>query len=142
MIPHPSKDVKVTDTTLLHDQNGDAIVVELKNESNQTLVNVPILVDVKDAEGQVRLQEQHRRPRLRAKPRCADPAGRDLLLGERPAHRRGKDAKVTVGQPEAKAPSGQASRLYGHPAPGPGHDFSGAKVSGTVTNESKSTSTT
>ena len=38
-------------TALLHDQYGDAVVVEVKNESNQTLVNVPILVDVHGAKG-------------------------------------------------------------------------------------------
>jgi len=50
-ISRPDKDVKVLDTTLLHDQYGDAIVVDVKNESNQTLVNVPILVDLRDSKG-------------------------------------------------------------------------------------------
>src|SRR5262249_62133520 len=48
-IPKPTKDVKVTGTTLLHDQIGDAIVVDLQNTTNQTPVNVPILADERDA---------------------------------------------------------------------------------------------
>src|SRR5258706_100146 len=49
--PKPNKDVKVLDTTLLHDQYGDAIAVVVKNESNQTLVNLPILWDVRNDKG-------------------------------------------------------------------------------------------
>jgi hypothetical protein len=50
-IAKPDKDVQVLDTTLLHDQNGDAIAVELKNNSKQTLVNAPILVSLEYAKG-------------------------------------------------------------------------------------------
>src|SRR5262249_39827202 len=48
VIPKPNKNVKIGDVTLLHDQNGDAIVVPLTNESGKTLVGVPILIDVKN----------------------------------------------------------------------------------------------
>jgi hypothetical protein len=47
-----SKDVEVLGTTLLHDQYGDAIVVEVRNESQQTLVNMPILIDLRDSKGE------------------------------------------------------------------------------------------
>ena len=50
-VSKPNKDVKVLGTTLLHDQYGDAIVVELRNESNRTLLNMPILIDLRDAKG-------------------------------------------------------------------------------------------
>jgi hypothetical protein len=136
VIPKPNKDVRVTDTTLLHDQNGDAIVVELKNESNKTLVNVPILVDVRDPKGKTVYKN--------------DTAGLDFALNHiavlEPGETfdwvndqvtaEGKIAKVTVGEPEGKAPSGPLPELEVS-APKPGHDFSGAKVSGTVTDKSK-----
>ena len=136
VIPHPSKDVKVVNTTLLHDQNGDAMVVELKNESNQMLVNVPILVDVKDPKGKSVYEN--------------NTAGLDFALNHvaviQPHETffwvndqvtgEGKTAKVTVGQPEGKAPSGPLPDLAVSP-PRAGHDFSGAKVNGTVTNQSK-----
>src|SRR5262249_56349065 len=47
----PDKVLKVTGTSLLQDQNGDAVVVVVKNESKQTIVNSPILVDLRDAKG-------------------------------------------------------------------------------------------
>jgi hypothetical protein len=50
-ITRTNEDVKVAGTTLLHDQYGDAIVVELQNTSNRAQVNVPILVDLRDAKG-------------------------------------------------------------------------------------------
>jgi hypothetical protein len=136
VISHPNKDVKVVNTALLHDQNGDAIVVELKNESNQMLVNVPILLDVRDAKGKSVYKN--------------DTAGLDFALNHvaviKPNETffwvndqiqgQGKSAKVTVGQPEAKPPSGPLPELAVSP-PRAGHDFSGAKVSGTVTDKSK-----
>jgi hypothetical protein len=45
-IPKQNKDVKVVSSTLLHDQYGDAIAVELRNTSKQAQVNFPIIVDV------------------------------------------------------------------------------------------------
>jgi hypothetical protein len=136
VIKNPNKDVKVTDTTLLHDQNGDAVVVELKNESNKTLVNVPILVDIRDPKGKTVYKN--------------DTAGLDFALnhiavlspGETfdwvndQVTAQGKTAKVTVGQPEGKAPSGPLPAVDVS-TPKAGQDFSGPKVSGTVSDESK-----
>jgi hypothetical protein len=137
VIAHPSKDVKVEGTTLLHDQNGDAIVVELKNESAQTLVNVPILVDIRGANGKSVYEN--------------NTAGLDFALNHvamiKPHESffwvndqvtaEGKKAKVTVGQPEGKAPSGKLPTFFTVSPPKAGHDFSGAKVNGTVTDQSK-----
>jgi hypothetical protein len=136
VIPKPNKDVKVTDTALIHDQNGDAIVVELKNESNQTLVNVPILVDIRGAKEKTVYKN--------------DTAGLDFALNHvavlKPGETfdwvndqvtgEGRSVKVTVGEPEGKAPPGPLPELAVSP-PKAGHDFSGAKVSGTVTDRSK-----
>lgn len=46
-----SKDVEVVSTTLLTDQAGSAVVVRLRNTSNEDLVGVPIAIDVLDAKG-------------------------------------------------------------------------------------------
>jgi hypothetical protein len=46
-----SKDVEVVSSTLLSDQNGSAVVVRLRNGSDQDLVGVPIAIDVLDAKG-------------------------------------------------------------------------------------------
>lgn len=46
-----SKDVEVVSTTLLTDAAGSAVVVRLRNSSNENLVGVPIAIDVLDAKG-------------------------------------------------------------------------------------------
>jgi hypothetical protein len=46
-IGRESKDVKVTRATVLSDRNGAAVVVELKNKSKQTLIGVPVAIDVR-----------------------------------------------------------------------------------------------
>jgi hypothetical protein len=136
VIPKPNKDVKVTDTTLLHDQNGDAVVVELKNESKETLVNVPVLVDIRDSKGKSVYKN--------------DTAGLDFALNHiavlEPGETfdwvndqltaQGKTAKVTIGQAEGKAPPGELPEIDVS-TPRPGNDFSGPKVSGTVTDKSE-----
>ena len=50
-ITKESKDVEVLDTTLLTDSVGTAVVVELHNDSDRDLVEVPIAIDVLDAKG-------------------------------------------------------------------------------------------
>jgi hypothetical protein len=50
-IAKPNPAVKVLKSTVLHDQNGTAVVIELRNMSNKPLVNLPMLVDVRDAAG-------------------------------------------------------------------------------------------
>jgi hypothetical protein len=46
-----NREVRVLGTTVLHDQNGSAAVVELRNGSPKGLVNVPIAIDVKGING-------------------------------------------------------------------------------------------
>jgi hypothetical protein len=135
VIPKPNKDVKVGDSTLLHDQNGDAVVVPVTNETDKTLVSVPILVDIKNGKQTVYKN---------------DTAGLDYALNHialiEPHETfywvndqvtgQGKTAKVTVGEPEDKPPAGQLPR-YTVSDPRFGSDFSGVKVSGTVKTESK-----
>lgn len=134
VIPHPSKDVKVMDTTLLHDNNGDAVVVELKNESKRTLVSVPILVDITDAKGNTVYNN--------------DTAGLDFALNHiavlKPGEtfdwvndqvEQGKRVKVTVGEPEAKAPPSLPELDVSTPRFR--SSSLGAQVVGDVTNNSK-----
>jgi hypothetical protein len=134
VIPHPNKDVGVTDTTLLHDNNGDAVVVELTNESKQTLVSVPILVDITDAKGKTVYKN--------------DTAGLDFALNHiavlKPGEtfdwvndqvEQGKKVKVTVGEPEAKAPPSLPQVEVSPPRSR--SSSLGPQEIGTVTNESK-----
>src|SRR5262249_32671106 len=46
-----SSDLKVVNTTLLSDNAGTAVVVEVHNESDKDLIEVPIAVDVLDVKG-------------------------------------------------------------------------------------------
>lgn len=50
-IPKPNRDVTVVGTTLISDENGSAVVVEARNTTRQTLVGLPILIDVRDQTG-------------------------------------------------------------------------------------------
>jgi len=50
-ISKESKEVKVVETTLLSDEVGTAVAVELRNESGVDLIDVPIAIDVLDAKG-------------------------------------------------------------------------------------------
>jgi hypothetical protein len=136
-VTKPSKDVEVLGTTLLHDQYGDAIVVEVRNQSNQTLVNMPILIDVRDAKGKSVYRN--------------DLPGLDPALTHLPVLRPGetfdwvndqlspsgtpKSANVKVGPPEGSAP-----KKLPEIEVGPAHlenSASGILARGKVTNKSQ-----
>jgi hypothetical protein len=135
VIPKPNKDVKVGETTLLHDENGDAIVVPLTNQSDKTLLSVPILVQIKNGKQTVYKN---------------DTAGLDFALNHvaliKPHETfywvndqltgQGKSVKVKVGQPEVKPPAGALPK-YTVSDSSFDRDFSGVKVTGTVKSESK-----
>jgi hypothetical protein len=105
-VSKPFKDVKVLGSTLLHDQYGDAIAVEVRNESNRTLLNMPILIDLRDAKG---------KPVYRNDLPGLDPALTHISL-LRPGETfvwvndqlspsgTPKSAKATVGPPDGTAP--------------------------------------
>jgi hypothetical protein len=44
-------DVRVLGSSVLHDANGTAVALELKNTGSRDLVDLPIAIDVKDAQG-------------------------------------------------------------------------------------------
>ncbi|HEU4600262.1 MAG TPA: hypothetical protein VFS26_10960 [Solirubrobacterales bacterium] len=50
-IGRESNEVRALATRILSDGNGIAVVVELRNDSDRNLVDVPILIDVRDAAG-------------------------------------------------------------------------------------------
>jgi hypothetical protein len=137
VISHPYRDVKVLDSALLHDQYGDAIAVELKNESNKTLVDVPILVDLRDSKGKsvYKNDAAGSEPALNhvalMKPGETFTWVNDQLKPDRLA----KSAKVTIGPPEGKAPAKLPELVVSTPRTS--NDISGTKVSGTVTNKSQ-----
>jgi len=137
VIPKPNKDVKVVNTALIHDQNGDAIVVELKNESNQTLVNLPILVDVKGPNGKSVYENNTAGLDFALNHVALIEPGQTFFWVNDQVTGQGKSAKVTVGQPEGKAPSGKLPTYFTVSTPRAGHDFSGSKVTGTVKDETK-----
>ncbi|MBA2523521.1 MAG: hypothetical protein H0V25_09345 [Solirubrobacterales bacterium] len=51
VVNRENPDIEVLDTTLIDGDGSDAVVVELKNTSDQAMANVPILIDVRDAKG-------------------------------------------------------------------------------------------
>jgi hypothetical protein len=50
-IKQESKDVKVTSTAVLRGEEGNAVVVDLHNDSDQSLTEVPILIEVTNTQG-------------------------------------------------------------------------------------------
>ena len=136
-IPKPSKDVRVVSTTVLSDANGGAVAVEVENTGKQTLVGVPILLDVKDAGGKTIFKN--------------DTYGTEFALNHVPLMRPGetvtwvndqilaagtpKTAKVTLGQPDATDPASIPEIAVSPPRIE--QDSSGVLVRGTMTNKSK-----
>lgn len=51
LVTKPNLEVKVLHAVALHDQNGSAAVVELRNASLRAQVDVPVAIDVRDAHG-------------------------------------------------------------------------------------------
>ena len=136
-VAKPSKDVKVVGSTLLHDQYGDAIVVELRNESNRPQVNLPILIDVRDAKGKsvYRNDLPGLDPALTHVPVIGPGETFDWVNDQLSPSGTPKSAKVTVGTSDEQAPArlpeievGNAS-LENNP--------SGVLAHGQVTNKSQ-----
>ncbi len=132
-----SKDVRVVSTTLLTDANGSAVAVELHNDSGRDLAEVPLLIDVLDAQGRsvYRNDIPGIEPALAAVPFI--PAGGDVTWVHDQVLATGKPAKVKVtvgagGEPvggERPAVSVFEPKLEGDP-------YTGVAASGEVVNES------
>jgi hypothetical protein len=136
-IDQPSKEVKVLGTTLLRDENGDAIVVEVQNTSRQTLVNVPILVDLRDANGNSIFKNDTYgiEPSLNHIPLLKPGERFDWVNDQLVPNGVPKSAKVTVGvtteKPPAQIPEIEVEEPTLHPNP------LGAEAEGKVTNKSQ-----
>jgi hypothetical protein len=136
-VSKPNKDVKVLGTTLLHDQYGDAIVVELRNESNRTLVNMPILIDLRDAKGKSVYRNDiiGLDPALTHVPLIEPGQTFDWVNDQLSPNGTPKTAKVKVGPSEGTAPAKLPEIEVG-----PAHiqnDPSGILARGEVTNKSQ-----
>ena len=46
-----NRDIKILDTTVLEDQNGAAVVIEVRNVGPRPIMGAPIAINVKDARG-------------------------------------------------------------------------------------------
>jgi hypothetical protein len=132
-----SKEVKVVSTTLLSDANGSAVVVELHNDSNRDLAEVPILVDVLDVKGKsvYRNDIPGIEPALAAVPFI--PAGGDVAWVHDQVLAVGKPAavKVTVGAGGEEA-SGEQPRVSVTEPKLEGDPYTGVAAGGEVVNES------
>lgn len=136
-IPKPTKDVTVVDTTVLSDENGGAVAVEVKNNTKEMLLGLPILVDVRDANGK----------RLFIN----DAFGTEFALNHIPLMKPGetvvwvndqiltsgepKTVKVTVGAATVPVPAQLPEIVVGQPRLRP--DPSGILAQGTATNQSQ-----
>jgi hypothetical protein len=136
-IGKPSKDVKVVSTTVLSDDEGAAVVVELRNNSDRDLANVPILVDVVDAKGKTIYSNDSPgiEPALTSIPYIEAGQEATWVHDQVLATVKPKNAKVTVGAGgtpfDAQVPKFEVSapKLEGDP-------YSGVVAGGKVENES------
>jgi hypothetical protein len=136
VITKENKDVKVVDTTLLSDQNGDAVVVTLKNEGKDTLVNVPIVVDLSAGKKSVyRNDEAGLETALNHVPVIQPGETVDWVNDQVNPISKPDSAKVKVGIPEAPAPAKIPEVIVSPPRMQ--NSSLGPKVSGTVTNKSQ-----
>ncbi len=134
-IEKKSEDVKVTSTDLLSDAYGTAAVVGLHNSSNRDLVDVPILIDVRDAKGKSVYRN--------------DIPGIEHALASIPYIAAGGDAEwvhdqvLATGKPKSvKVTVGTSSESYDGPLPDidvsapklEGDPVSGIEATGTVVN--------
>lgn len=132
-----SKDVEVLSSTLLSDQNGSAVVVRLRNKSNQDLVGVPIAIDVLDAKGKsvYRNDIPGIEPALAAVPFI--PAGGETEWVHDQILATGKPAKVEVKVGEGGEPfSGEQPKVSVSEPKIEGDPYSGLLAGGNVENES------
>ncbi|HEX5376150.1 MAG TPA: hypothetical protein VFW48_08320 [Solirubrobacterales bacterium] len=136
-ITKESKDVKVLDTTLLTDEVGTAVVVELRNDSSKDLIDVPIAIDVLDAKGKSVYTNTTPglEPALAAVPFIA--AGGEVAWVNDQVLVAGKPAKVEVkvGASEETF-SGQQPQVSVSAPKLKGDPFTGVAASGEIVNES------
>lgn len=132
-----SEDVRVLSATLLSDENGSAVVVELRNDSSRDLADVPLLIDVLDAKGKsvYRNDIPGIEPALASVPLV--PAGGDVFWVHDQVLAAGKPASV-------KATAGAGGEVFSGKPPAvavsdpklESDRFTGVAAGGEVVNES------
>ncbi len=136
-ITKESSDVKVLDSTLLTDRVGSAVVVELRNESDRDLIEVPIAIDVLDAKGKsvYRNDLPGLEPALTAVPFI--PAGGEVAWVNDQILATGKPAKVEarVGASD-ESYSGEQPQVSVSEPKLEGDPYTGVAAAGEVVNES------
>jgi hypothetical protein len=136
-ITRRSKDVEVVSSTLLSDQNGSAVVVRLRNRSDEDLVGVPIAIDVLDAKGRsvYRNDIPGIEPALAAVPFIE--AGGEAEWVHDQILATGRPAKVEVKVGEGGEPfSGEQPKISVSEPKLEGDPYSGVLAGGNVENES------
>jgi hypothetical protein len=136
VIGKENKDVEVLDTTLLSDQNGDAVVVTLKNEGEQPEVNVPILVDLRAGKKSLYANDvPGLETALNHVPLIKPGETLDWVNDQLSPVSKPDDVKVKLGEPETPAPAQLPEVEIGDAKI---EDTSlGPKVEGRVTNKSQ-----
>jgi hypothetical protein len=133
-IAERSRDVKVTRQLVLNDRNGTAAVVELRNTSRRTLVDVPIAIDVRD-----RGRSVFRNDAPGLEPSLVGVAvlrpGESLAWVHDQVFAPGKRIAATVGATSARPPARLPEIEVSPPRVG-GDTTSGVAVEGRVTNRS------
>lgn len=101
-----NKDLEVVDTTLLTDQYGTAAVVEVRNKTEETFVNVPIKIDVRDAKGKTVFSNDlgGLAPPLVSIPRVEPGETVDWVHNQILPTGEPKDVEVKIGTPPEPAP--------------------------------------
>ncbi len=136
-ITQRSRDVEVVETTLLTDSVGTAVVVELRNDSRKDLVDVPIAIDVLNAEGRsvYRNDIPGIEPALAAVPLV--PAGGETIWVHDQVLASGKPAsvEVKVGASEATVSAEQPEVSVSEPKL-EGDPYTGVAAGGEVSNQS------
>jgi hypothetical protein len=136
-IEQQSKHVDVVSSTLLSDQNGSAVVVRLRNRSDEDLVGVPIAIDVLDAKGKsvYRNDIPGIEPALAAVPFI--PAGGETEWVHDQVLASGKPVKVKVKVGEGGRPfGGELPQVTVSEPKLEGDPYSGLLAGGNVENES------
>lgn len=136
-ISRESKDVKVVGTTLLSDEVGAAVAVELRNESSKDLIDVPIAIDVLDAKGRSVYTNTIPgiEPALAAMPFLG--AGEEAVWVHDQVLATGKPAKVKVRVGASDATfSGEQPQISVSDPKLEGDPYTGVAAGGNVLNES------
>jgi len=131
-------DVKVVDSTLLSDKNGSAVVVEVKNTSDQGFADVPIAIDVRDAKGKTVFENDIAglEPALTSVPIVAGGATVDWVNDQVLATGKPDSVKVKVGASEEKLPATLPEIEVSKPKLEVDR-YSGAQATGTAENKSQ-----